>query len=66
MEDAQAFVARSKITFPMLWDPTFRSWQALRVMGQPAAMLLDGQGVRLGMWFGRFDAEEVLAHVGSG
>ena len=59
-EEAQAFVARSGTTFPMLWDPTFRSWRALGVTGQPAAMLVDRGGARVKMWFGRFDEGEVL------
>ena len=63
-EEAQAFVAQYRTTFRMLWDPTSRSWQALGIIGQPAAMLLDRNGARVKMWFGTFDEQEVVDLVG--
>lgn len=64
-EEAQGFVAQTGTTFTMLWDPSFESWKELGIIGQPAAILLDRQGRRLGNWFGRFDQEQVLELAGS-
>jgi peroxiredoxin len=59
-EEAQAFVARHKTTFRMLWDPTAESWRALGIAGQPAAMLLDRNGAKVKVWFGVFEEQEVV------
>jgi hypothetical protein len=48
----------------MLWDETFRSWVALRVRSQPAAVLYAADGTALGSWTGPFDEAEVLRLIG--
>lgn len=60
LEEAEQFVQRYGATFKMLWDPTFQSWRALGITGQPAAILLDRNGEIIERWFGIFDEAEVL------
>jgi peroxiredoxin len=57
---ARDFVARYGTTFTMLWDESFRSWRALGVTGQPAAVLLDPGGREVQRWVGPFPEAEVL------
>ncbi|MEX2586699.1 MAG: TlpA disulfide reductase family protein [Actinomycetota bacterium] len=64
-EEAQGFVSQTGTTFTMLWDPSFESWRALGILGQPAAILLDRQGRQLGDWFGRFDQDRVVELAGA-
>jgi len=45
----------------MLWDPTFESWQAFAITGQPTVVMLDTDGNELGRWFGAIPEDEVLA-----
>lgn len=47
-------------TFPMLWDPSFESWLAVGIIGQPAAILVDPDGQEIRRWVGVFDFDEVL------
>ena len=44
----------------MLWDASFRSWRALEIPGQPAAVLIAPDGSFLGRWLGPFPEDEVL------
>lgn len=44
----------------MLWDESFRSWEALGVTGQPAAVLFAADGTFLEGWFGAFPEDDVL------
>lgn len=60
---ARSFVARNEIGFRMLWDPSFESWRALGVPGQPSSLLLDPQGRPLGSWVGPFDEAEVVGLI---
>jgi peroxiredoxin len=53
-------LARHDITFPLLWDEGFETWQAFGVSSQPAAALLSPSGENLAGWFGMYDADEVL------
>lgn len=56
-----AFVTRHELTTPtMLFDEAMRVWNAYRIVGQPAAVLLDRSGRERGRWLGTFDTAEVL------
>ena len=41
---AQAFVARHGLTFRMLWDRGFASWNGFGIQGQPASILVSTDG----------------------
>ena len=58
--EAREFVSRYKTTFTMLWDESSRSWRALDISGQPAAVLLAPDGRELKRWLGPFPEDEVL------
>lgn len=60
LREAEQFVQRYGTTFDMLWDPTFESWRALEVTGQPAAILVDRNGALVKRYFGVFDEQEVV------
>lgn len=61
---AQDFVADyGTVSFPMLWDPTFESWQELEIFGQPAGMLVSADGTLLAQWRGGIPEDEVLDAV---
>ena len=60
LKEARDFVARYAVTFTMLWDSSFRSWRALEIPGQPAAVLIAPDGSFLGRWLGPFPEDEVL------
>lgn len=55
---ARDFVAKGKITFPMLWDSSSLSWRRLGILSQPAAVLVSADGRELGRWLGRIDSRE--------
>jgi hypothetical protein len=64
LKDAKAFVARNKVKTPrMYWDSSFESWDYFGVAGQPAAILLDKNGVPVKTWSGFLDTKKVLAEV---
>ena len=44
LSQAREFVRRYGATFQMLWDSSSRSWRALGIAGQPAAILLAPDG----------------------
>jgi thiol-disulfide isomerase/thioredoxin len=57
-----AFVTRHRLRTPtVLFDEPMAAWQAYRIPGQPAAVLLDRAGRERGRWLGPFDNAEVLA-----
>jgi hypothetical protein len=60
LPEARTFVSDRGTTFTMLWEDGNRSWRALRIAGQPAAILVDPAGRELKRWFGEFDEAEVL------
>ena len=60
LSQAKDFVARYDVSFRMLWDPTFQTWQTLGVPGQPAALLVAADGTPIQSWLGPFDQREVL------
>ena len=55
---AQAFVARHGITFRMLWDRGFKSWDSFGIQGQPASILVSGDGEELKRWIGSLSEAE--------
>lgn len=58
--EARDFVSNYGTSFTMLWDSSFRSWRALGVAGQPAAILLSPGGEVVKRWFGAFPEDEVV------
>ena len=59
--EAEEFIERfGTQSFTMLWDESFRSWQALGVAGQPAAVMFAADGTEIGRWFGAFPEGDVL------
>ena len=63
-EEAQDFREQFGIeSFEMLWDPSFASWQALGVRGQPNAILFDADGKGHFIFPGYLDTEAVLAEA---
>jgi hypothetical protein len=61
---ARSFVADGGVTFTMLWDGTFRSWDELEVLGMPSAILYAADGTELGNWNRVPDESEILALIG--
>lgn len=60
-EEAHAFVAEHEVRAPqMLYDASFESWRHFGINGQPAAVLLDGDGVAREGWFGPLLEDEIL------
>ena len=51
-------MSRHGITFPMLWDRGFRSWEAFGIQGQPASILLSGSGLEVKRWIGALDDDD--------
>ena len=47
-------------SFPMLWDPSFESWIALGVNGQPAGILASADGTLVAQWAGGIPEDAVL------
>ena len=60
-DEAKKFRARHDITFELLWDESFDTWNAFGVASQPAAVLLSPDGKQLGKWSGMFPIDKVLA-----
>lgn len=59
-DDAQEFVRRYRLSFPMLWDRGFESWAGLGIASQPAAILFSRDGTVIKRWAGPFDEDEVV------
>ena len=59
-DEAKAFRTRHSITFSLLWDESFDTWNAFGVQSQPAAILLTANGNTLGRWQGQFPEAEVV------
>ena len=53
--EAEGFVARHGITFRMLWEDGFESWQGFGIQRQPASILVSRDGARLMKWQGTLD-----------
>lgn len=60
LRDARQFVADFGITFTMLFDTSLRSWEAMKIPAQPAAILLAPDGSEVKRWMGQFPEDEVL------
>lgn len=58
--EANDFHDRYDITFDMLWDSTFISWQTIGVTSQPTAVMLQPDGTPIQGWIGAFPEAEVL------
>lgn len=56
--EAQGFAARHKVTFRMLWDRGFKSWDHFGIQGQPASVLVSADGRELKRWIGSLDDDE--------
>lgn len=57
---ANDFVDEFGLTFDMLWDESFVSWQVIGVSSQPAAVLLAADGTPITGWMGPFPEDDVL------
>ena len=56
-----AFVERHRLRTPtMLFDEPMTVWSAYAIPGQPAAVLLDRDGIERRRWLGPFDPADVL------
>jgi hypothetical protein len=53
--EAEGFVERHGITFRMLWEDAFVSWQGFGIQRQPASILVSAEGARLKKWQGELD-----------
>jgi hypothetical protein len=60
LRDARKFVTEFGIGFTMLFDSTLRSWSELKIVAQPAAILLAPNGSEIKRWMGEFPEDEVL------
>ena len=49
-DEAQDFVARYGITFRMLWDSGFKSWNGFNVFRQPTSILVSRGGTMIKRW----------------
>ena len=56
--EAKAFVARHGLTFRMLWEDGFASWNGFRIKGQPASILVSPDGRELKRWIGPLTESE--------
>ena len=57
---ANDFVDEHDLTFDVLWDESFYSWQVIGISSQPSAVLLAADGTPLGGWVGGIPEDEVL------
>lgn len=60
LREARQFVTQFGISFTMLFDSTLRSWGAMKIVAQPAAILLGPDGSEVRRWMGEFPEDEVL------
>ena len=57
-DEAQDFVARYRITFRMLWDSGFESWDGFYVRRQPTSILVSRGGTKIKRWDGALGDEQ--------
>jgi hypothetical protein len=57
---ANDFDDKFEISFDMLWDESFISWQTIGVSSQPTAVMLAPDGTPITGWIGAFPEDEVL------
>ena len=53
-------MAQFGISFTMLFDSSLRSWEQLKILSQPAAILLAPDGSEIKRWLGEFPESEVV------
>lgn len=58
--EAHDFLEDFDLTFPMLWDESFLSWQVIGITSQPSAVMLQPDGTPITGWIGPFPEDEVL------
>ncbi len=58
--EAEDFRSRHGITFSLLWDESFETWNALDIQSQPAAILMSATGEKVKTWQGPIPEEEVV------
>lgn len=58
--EAQAFHDKYDITFDLLWDQSFETWNAFGVTSQPAAVLVSTDGTIIRGWQGAFPEDDVV------
>jgi hypothetical protein len=51
-DEARSFMAKHGITFRMLWDSGFDSWDGFDVWGQPTSILVSRSGTKMKRWPG--------------
>lgn len=56
--EAKLFVTRHSLTFRMLWDSGFESWQGFSISHQPAFILATKEGTRVKTWQGELSAQD--------
>ncbi|GEM_PF-1519731 len=61
----QGFVEKHDLSFRMLFDESQESWGSLRIPAQPAAILLDADGMERKRWFGPLPLKEVTGALAS-
>lgn len=59
LDAAQRFVTQTGITFTMLWDPTFDSWNYYEILSNSDLQVLDRSGDRVGDLIHGFSPERV-------
>lgn len=67
-EEAEGFRTEHDITFRLLWDPGFDSWQHFGITSQPNAILFDKDGEAIARWQGALDDsnyQDILARIGA-
>ena len=57
-DTAKEFVARHGITFRMLWDSDFDSWDGFDVWAQPTSILVSRGGKQMKRWYGAMSDEQ--------
>ena len=56
--EARDFVARHGITFRMLWDRGFKSWDGFDVWRQPTSILVSRGGTKIKRWDGALNEQQ--------
>ena len=59
-DEAKKFRARHNITFSLLWDESFDTWNAFGVTSQPASVLMAANGMTIKGWQGVIPEAEVV------
>ena len=57
---ANDFADKYDLTFDVLWDESYFSWQTIGVSSQPTVVMLEGDGTPITGWVGGIPEDEVL------